>query len=279
MVTALEIGVTPLTPALGAVVENVDLRDRPSNAQISTLRSAFLDFGVLFFPGQDLSDAQMAAFITCFGEPFLQPYTQADTHHMLDVVSETNLAPTKSSTAVWHADSTFLPEPPMATALRAVRLPAVGGDTCWANMYAAYDALSEPLRRMLDGLTAVHSMTPTLQREPLLTETFADAARSYGAQSIHPVIRVHPETGRKALYVNECSTMRIVECAPEESSALLALLFNHVRSPRFGLRWRWAVNDLAFWDNRAVQHFAVPDYEGERIMQRMEIAGDRPAGP
>jgi len=159
-------------------------------------------------------------------------------------------------------------------ALRAIELPPSGGDTCWGNMYAAYDALSAPLRKMLDGLHAEHTAFKVL---PLMGYT-GDGLKN-DLRTIHPVIRVHPETGRKALFVNELWTERIVDLEPAESAHVLALLFEHVKSPLFTVRWRWRVNDLALWDNRAFQHYAVRDYEARRVLQKSLVAGDRPYGP
>jgi taurine dioxygenase len=160
-------------------------------------------------------------------------------------------------------------------ALRAVELPPVGGDTCWSSMYAAYDALSEPLRAFLDGLTAEHSaykVVPLMGGGPF--EFLQESMRN-----VHPVVRVHPETGRKALFVNELWTERIVELTPEESASLLAFLFEHVKAPVFAVRWRWQPNDLALSDNRAFQHYAVNDYDARRVMHKSLLAGDRPFGP
>jgi taurine dioxygenase len=214
--------------------------------------------------------------VSSFGEPLVSAYSAPGT---AAYVTAGNLAPTRHSTAVWHADVTWLPEPPVFTAVRAVQLPPVGGDTCWMSTETAYAALSEPMRRMLDGLTAVHSMKPTLDREPALAGSLAKGPAGAVPQSIHPVVRVHPETGRKGLYVNECSTVRIVELSLAESEAVLRMLFAHIRSPEFALRWQWALHDVALWDNRNTQHFAVPDYCEARVLQRAEIAGEVPVGP
>jgi taurine dioxygenase len=135
------------------------------------------------------------------------------------------------------------------------------------------------MRHMLDGLTAVHSVLPVMQLlGPEMAEDYQDNIRIHGMENIHPVIRLHPESGRKALYVNKAWVTRIVELEPAESDHILALLFEHIKSPDFTMRWRWSPNDLAIWDNRSVQHYAVPDYTSARVMQRVELAGDRPMG-
>lgn len=267
-----------LSSAVGAVIGGVDITRPLSPQVVAALRRALLDHGVIFFQDQDLSDDQMTAFVSQFGTPIPEPFSDPEMQAG-PAVFQTDLSPTRYATAVWHSDTTFVAEPPMVTALRAVTLPPVGGDTCWASMHAAYDALSEPLRRMLDGLSAVHSMYPTAQRLGVHLGDRAAAGHAQGAEHIHPVVRVHPETGRKALFVNESATTRIVELGAAESAHILALLFQHVKSPDFAMRWRWTPNDVALWDNRAVQHYAVPDYQAERVMQRVVLAGDRPAGP
>lgn len=267
-----------LTSAIGAVVEGVDLREPLSLDTVRFLRQALLDNGVIFFHGQDLTAEQMSAFASNFGKPIPEPFAQADKQP--EPVSQSNFGRTKRATSVWHSDTSFVTEPPALTVLRAVRLPEVGGDTCWSSMYAAYDALSEPMRRMLEGLTAVHSIVPVLQRMGQLATGRGDVnARTHGTEHPHPVVRVHPETKRRALFVNEGWTTHIVELQPAESARILDFLFEHVKAPDFAMRWRWQANDVAVWDNRAVQHYAVPDYDGERVMQRVVLAGDRPYGP
>ncbi|MCB2080580.1 MAG: TauD/TfdA family dioxygenase, partial [Novosphingobium sp.] len=160
--------------------------------------------------------------------------------------------------------------------LRALELPpSGGGDTCWGSMYAAYETLSEPVRTMIDGLEAEHSGYKTV---PLLGEGVADGLQT-AMRSVHPVVRVHPETGRKALFVNELWTERIVGVSQLESDRILRLLWDHSQRPEFTMRWQWQVNDLALWDNRAFQHYAVRDYEGRRVLQKGYVRGERPIGP
>lgn len=273
---------TPLTSTIGSVIEGIDLAGPLGGDRVSAIRQALVDRGVVFFRGQDLSSEQMHAFVSNFGTPVHIDYfgDPADGLQQKaadpDEIVTGNLAATRRGTAVWHSDITWIPKPPFATVLRAASVPPVGGDTCWADMEAAYDALSEPMKRMLDGLTAVNSMQPTIDREQLLRQAMMVKGLPQVVESIHPVVTVHPETGRKALYVNECTTLRIVELIPIESMQVLTALFMHIRTPDFQCRWRWSANDLAFWDNRCVQHYAVPDYEEARVMQRIELAGEAP---
>lgn len=274
--TALDI--QPVTPKVGAVINGVDLREPLDPGMVAAIRQVLLDHGVIFFHDQDLTREQMRAFVTNFGTPIPEPFSGGK--GPADPVGEADFQATKRATSVWHSDTTFVTEPPGLTALRAISPPPIGGDTCWGNMYAAYDALSEPLRDMLDGLTAVHSVYPVLQRMGQAGMGRADAsAPVHGLENVHPVIRVHPETGRKALFVNQSWTTHIVELTEAESDHVLGLLFEHVKSPDFTMRWHWQPNDLAMWDNRAVQHYAVPDYDGPRVMQRVVLAGDKPVGP
>lgn len=274
------VHVQRLTSNIGAAISGVDLTQPLASIVVEALDRALEQNGVIFFKGQDLSADQMRAFVANFGTPAPEPLGLAGTPNAPDV-SQGNQQVVKRSTAVWHSDSTFVPEPQALTALRAVKLPSVGGDTCWASMYAAYDALSEPMRAMLDGLSGVHSLDPVLGRlEGEARRRIAANEDYYGTrETTHPLIRVHPVTGRKALFFNEAWTVRIPELMKAESDHLIALLREHVKSPDFAVRWRWEPNDVALWDNRSVQHYAVPDYTEERIMQRLVTLGDRPAGP
>jgi alpha-ketoglutarate-dependent taurine dioxygenase len=267
------ITVSPVTRAVGAVIDGVDMREPLDEEMAGRLRQAWLDYGVVFFREQDITPEQFMAFVAHFGTPITEPSSAAyGADPEAYPVAEGDTAPIKGVAERWHADATWLAEPPMATALRMVQIPPVGGDTCWANVCVAYQALAERLRDLLDTLTAVHWMTPSL-------ETMGIAPHSDDIEYAHPVIRVHPETGRKAIYVSEGWTRNIVELPPSQSHHLLALLYDHLRSPDFSVRWRWAPGDVAFWDNRSVQHFAVADYDEGRRIQRVVLAGDRPFGP
>ncbi|MNE02218.1 Alpha-ketoglutarate-dependent taurine dioxygenase [compost metagenome] len=183
--------------------------------------------------------------------------------------------------AVWHTDVTFLPTPALGAVLSAKQLPAYGGDTLWASGIAAYEALSEPLKQLLDGLTATHDFTKSfpLERFGTTAEDLArwEQTRRNNPPLSHPVIRTHPVSGRKSLFVNEGFTTRINELNEAESEAILKLLFSHATHLEFTIRWRWQENDVAFWDNRVTQHYAVDDYRPQRrVMHRATILGDKP---
>jgi taurine dioxygenase len=272
--TATKIKVSPITPAVGAVVEGVDMRGPLDAETVKAVRAAWLDRGVLIFRGQDIDEAQLEAFVAQFGTPITEPSNPqygADPKAPPVHGGDTGFV-SKAVAERWHADATWLAEPPMATALRMVQIPDVGGDTCWTSAVAAYDALIEPMRAMLDKLTAMHWMIPSL-------EAMGMGPQSEDIQYVHPLVRVHPETGRKAIYVSEGWTRKIEELPPAQSVHLLNLIYDHVKQPAFSMRWRWSPGDVAFWDNRSVQHYAVPDYDRGRIIQRVVLAGDPPYGP
>jgi alpha-ketoglutarate-dependent taurine dioxygenase len=279
MATSSSLSLRRVTTAVGAIIDGVDLREPLAPETVRMVRRALVEHGVIFFQAQDLNKEQFWAFVSQFGAVRLDEArgTENDKPQQIQTV---NYQPNKHATAVWHSDTTFLVEPPVGTVLRAVRVPSFGGDTCWSSSYAAYDALSEPMRTLLDGLTAIHSLDPVLGRMAKEhAKAYSAAVESIHAPTaVHPVVLVHPETGRKALFVSEAWTTRIVELSPAESAHVLGMLFEHVKSPDFFMRWHWQANDMAFWDNRAVQHYAVPDYTGERVMERIVLAGQQPRG-
>jgi taurine dioxygenase len=249
-----------LAGALGAEVRGIDLA-QVGAAQLPAIEQLLLDHQVLFFPGQTLSVDEHVAFGRLFGplenHPNLRnPFTAHDELF--------ELAATHGGIAdEWHTDLTFQPQPAVLSVLKMVRCPPVGGDTMWASLTAAYDELSPPMRELCDGLSALHDAQP--HNRPDKT-------------TIHPVVRVHPITGRKALYVNEHFTRRIVEMNATESEAVLTYLTKWVSNPRFTVRYRWSEGCIAIWDNRCTQHFVLNDFSGERIIQRVTVMGDRPEG-
>jgi len=279
MATRAKVSLERLTPALGAVVDGVDLGEELDAETLGLIKRALFDHGVLFFRDQQASVERLWDFLKHFGTPWKEDSFGSDDDGPEDV-AKSDLMPTRHGTAIWHTDSSFLAEPPDITLLRAVSLPEIGGDTCWASMTAAYDALYEPLRAILDGLTAIHTIDVPMARMGEYGDMFLAAFEErHARKQVHPVVAVHPETGRKALYVTESCTSRILEVSQLESRHLLALLFEHIKSPDFNLRWRWSPGDLALWDNRIVQHYAVPDYDSPRVMQRIIVKGERPRGP
>ena len=278
MASRRRIEVRPLTATVGAEIVGVDLRQPLDSGTVRSIESALLEHGVIFFRGQDIDAAQQKRFARHFGEisipPFAPRYGADPEFIVLD-----QLSPKGEGADAWHSDNTFMQEPPMGSILKAVQLPSVGGDTCFASMFAAYEALSEPIRRLIDGLEAVHDLTKPLQKAIAAGHSTADLAelQAKWPPVRHPVVRTHPVSGRKALFVNANSTTQLLGLTERESDLLLPFLIDHARDPLFQCRFRWDTNSIAFWDNRSVQHYAVPDYGERRIMHRVTLAGDRPS--
>jgi taurine dioxygenase len=270
--TSIEI--TPVTAAIGAEVHGVDLRGELSDVDVKLLRQALLDHLVLFFRHQHITDEQQLAFALRFGPMHVSPL-QTVHQDAPEIVVLNQVYPRGEGADEWHSDNTFLADPPMGSILRAVQLPDVGGDTCFASMYAAYEGLSPTMQSFVDGLRAVHDITNPLRkaiRDGHSTLDLGEMQRKCPPVE-HNVVVTHPETGRKALFVNRNSTTHIVGLTDREQEALLPFLFDHVRSPEYQCRFHWEEGSIAFWDNRSVQHYAVADYHERRIMHRATIAG------
>jgi taurine dioxygenase len=268
------IRVEPLAGALGAEISGVELAKPLDESAVGEIRRAWLEHQVLFFRDQPLTLDEHKAFARRFGELHVHPVLQpmASQGHPEIVVLESD-AKRPVVADRWHSDVTFEREPPLGSILRAVEVPAAGGDTMWASMTAAYEALSEPMKRALDGLRAMHSGA-AFRRQA------TDAQRDSLARNemtAHPVIRTHPETGRKGIFVNSTFTKRIEGMKPRESEILLAFLFEHVASPEFSCRFRWRKDSIAMWDNRCTQHRVLADALSEyRRMERVTLIGDAP---
>jgi taurine dioxygenase len=271
--------ITPLQPSLGAEIGGLDLRKSLDPDTRAALTAALLRYRVLFFRDQDLTREEHIAFGAAFGDLEVHPvFSHPDHPEILPLISEEFRGKYRQSTdSNWHADTTFRETPSAASILRARISPPLGGDTVFANAVAAYDALPEEVKARIDGLTAIHD--PSVFLQFLDTEEKRRAILDQYPEVEHPVVRIHPETGEKVLYVNSVFTRRIVGLDPEEGRALLALLLDQVKRPEFQVRWSWRPNSIAFWDNRATQHYAVPDYAEQRHMERVTIVGDRPVGP
>jgi taurine dioxygenase len=274
--TTLEL--SKMTQSIGVEVSGVDLRDPLTPPVFDEIRSALLTHLVLVFRGQHLSPDQHVAFAKQFGEIH---YSAVPTAHggppevnVLDMV-----APKGNGSDRWHSDSPFLPQPTDATFLNAVMMPPTGGDTCFANMYDAYDNLGEPMKRYVDGLSAVHDVTTTLRLAVEKGNSDFDVAEMQRRLPpvTHPVVRTHPETGRKVLYVDAASASHIVGVSRKESEMILDHLFSQAHNAAVQCRVRWQAGDLVFYDNRCTQHVAVPDYTERRIMHLVSIKGSRPA--
>ena len=265
--------------ALGAEIRGVDLSGSLSVDIAAEIRAALLEHLVVFFRDQNLSVAQFLAFARTLGKPMEYPLVKGLPGYP-DVIEVTKLEHEKANFGgIWHSDTTYLEYPPMGSMLLAREVPPAGGDTLFANQYLAYETLSSGLRGMLQGLVGVNSSAKadaTKTREDRVrADARADAKTEYLAE--HPVVRTHPETGRKALYVNVAHTVRFKEMTEEESAPLLDYLFRHQTRPEFTCRFQWQVGSLAFWDNRCTQHNPVNDYHGyRRVMHRITLAGEKP---
>jgi taurine dioxygenase len=268
------IEVRPLTAAIGAEIGGVDLRESLSDETVTALRQALLDHLVIFFRDQPLTDEEHLVVAQRFGPlsvpPLATKYQDRPTVTVLDQVN-----PKGEGADEWHSDNTFMASPPMGSILRAVQLPPVGGDTCFASMYAAYDALSPPVRSLVDGLDAIHDITKPMRKAIAAGHTDLDLVdmQERWPPVEHPVVVTHPETGRQALFVNRNSTTRLVGLTERENDLLLPFLLDHARSPEFQCRFHWETNSIAFWDNRCVQHYAVADYLERRVMHRVTVDG------
>lgn len=276
----MSLRITRLTPVLGALVEGINLARPLSDEQRQEISDALLAHQVLFFRDQQLSPTQQRDFAARFGQLHTHPIYPSHPDAPEVMVLDTEAFDLRDN-AIWHTDVTFIETPPLGAVLAARLLPETGGDTLWASGIAAFEALSAPLRQLLDGLTATHDFTKSfpLERYGTRPEDLQrwDKTRLENPPISHPVIRTHPVSGRKALFVNDGFTTRINELSEKESAALLAFLFAHQARPEFSLRWRWQAGDVAFWDNRATQHYAVDDYRPtRRIMHRATILGDKP---
>ena len=268
----MSLQIPPLSSALGAQVEGITLSQPLTDADRNAIEQALLDHQVLFFRNQPITPQQQARFAAQFGDLHIHPIYPNVPEQPEVLILDTAVTDVRDN-AIWHTDVTFLPEPAMGAVLSAKLLPGKGGDTLWASGIAAYEALSKPLQTLLDGLTATHDFAHSFPAERYAT-TADDLARWEQTRRnnpplSHPVVRTHPVSGRKALFVNEGFTSRIDGLEPAESKALLTFLFAHATKPEFFVRWRWEENDIAFWDNRVTQHYAVDDYRpARRGMQR-----------
>jgi taurine dioxygenase len=235
---------------------------------------------VLFFRNQPMTPQAQTRFAGYFGSLHVHPIYPVlpELPEILLLDTHAGFLPDNDN---WHTDVTFSETPPLAGILAAKRLPNAGGDTLWSSNTAVYESLSEPMRRLLEGLTATHSVAKSFpperwQSDPAFKQRYERAVSKHPPVS-HPVVRTHPVSGRKALFVNQGFTTHINELAPQESDALLAFLFSQAGRPEFTVRWQWSVDDLVFWDNRVTQHYAVADYlPDRRIMHRATVNGDRP---
>ncbi len=272
--------VEPVSGTIGAEVSGVDLSAPLADAAIAEIRGAFLDHHVVFFRDQHLSPEALMAFGRCFGDLDTHPFVEGmDSHpEVIEIVTRSD--DHFNFGGGWHTDVTFLEEPDLGSILYAIDVPAYGGDTLFANQHAAYDTLSDRMKARIDGLVAVHSAGPQYAEGGLSTQAKGMKTKNperAGETVRHPLVRTHPETGRRGLYVNRAFTVGIEGMDDAEAHELLERLFVHTTREMFTCRFRWRNGSVAMWDNRSVQHYALFDYRGqERRMRRITIRGDRP---
>jgi taurine dioxygenase len=274
------IQIHPIAGALGAEIEGVNVADNLPDEAISEIRQALLDFGVIFFRGQTLDRDQHKAFTRRFGEIFIHPNYQGVSADPEIVDIKREPGDKKIVGEDWHTDTTMSAEPPLGAILYAIEVPPYGGDTLFANQYLAYETLSDGLKRTLEGLRAIHSdrmvAGPQAGMNAQRSTKVREDADWRETISVHPVVRTHPETGRKLLFVNRSYTVGFEGWTEAESKPLLDYLLEHGHRPEFTCRFRWANGSIAFWDNRCTKHLAVHDAGPfRRIMRRTQIVGDK----
>ena len=277
-VQAAGLSIAPLTPRIGAEVSGVDLAQPLRSDTVAAIRAALLDWKVLFFRDQDIDTDQHLAFARAFGALEVHPFAPHKQGYP-EVLAITHDRERPGRENTWHSDVTWREKPSLGSILRAVELPVVGGDTLFADMSAAYEGLPEAVKERIEGRFALHDFAHfrTGLRKAGKTEAEIEAFNQAYPSVEHPIVRTHPETGARVLYVNAAFTQSIVGMEKPASDELLAYLYARAATPEYQCRFRWEAGSIAFWDNRSSQHYAVSDYWPHvRRMERVTIIGDRP---
>jgi taurine dioxygenase len=288
--TPLALDIAPLSGTIGAEIRGVDLHQPLNDDTVGSIRQALLDFKVIFFPGQHLSPGEHKHFATYFGEitnahpvvPGIGEHKEVfeiDYSKMREMLAAGKEDGEYGGGEKWHTDVTFVRTPPLGSILNAIVIPPAGGDTLWSDTQAAYEGLSQPFKDLVDGLTAVHDGS---RRFGKLLEYIGEG--EWDGEKLtelvpveHPVVRTHPETGRRSLFVNPGFTVKIKGLSTKESETLLRFLYEHMATPEYVVRYPWEEGDLGFWDNRTTMHYAIGDYgNAHRVIQRVTIKGDQP---
>lgn len=265
--------VKPLGSIIGAEVEGIDLRNPISKEQKEELNRALLEWKVLFFRDQDITSEQHVAFAKQWGELESHPFIPKGSADEIDRFAKDVKMPGMEN--IWHTDVTWRLNPAKAAVLRLVEVPPAGGDTIWADMAAAYDNLPENVKEKIEGLTAIHDFIHAFGQ--YLPPEILKVKQVEFPPAEHPIVRTHPETGRKTLFVNAAFTTHIIGVDKEEGEKLLQFLFQQAAVPEYQVRFQWKPNSIAIWDNRATQHYAVNDYfPHRRVAERVSIIGDKP---
>jgi taurine dioxygenase len=277
--TSANLKIRQLTPAIGATIEGLDLRAPLGDEEVGTILDALSRYLVLFFAEQSLTPRQQRDFAARFGELYTHPFYPGEPEAP-EVMILAHDATHRANADRWHTDVTYLEKPPKAAVLYAEEIPEVGGDTLWANMYLAYETLAAPIKELVCTLRAVHSFAKNFTAErfrALGIESLREQVYAEHPPVSHPIARTNPQTGRKALFVNQDFTSHIEGLSARESDMLLRFLFEHMAQPEFQVRWRWRPRTVAFWDNRWTQHCALADYfPASRRVRRATILGERP---
>jgi taurine dioxygenase len=286
--TPAQLDIAPLSGTIGAEIRHVDLHGPLADETVVAIRQALLDYKVIFLPGQHLSPAEHKEFALYFGETTnAHPVVPGIDEHRevfeIDYTATRKILGEQQSEYgdrdKWHTDVTFVETPPLGSIFNAIVIPPAGGDTLWADTNAAYEGLSEPIRHLLDGLTAVHDGTHAFGKllKALGKGEWDGKEFTELVPVEHPVVRTHPETGRRSLFVNPGFTIKIKGLTGKESDTLLTFLYRHMATPEYVVRYRWEEGDLGFWDNRTTMHYAIGDYgDAHRVIQRVTIKGDKP---
>ncbi len=285
--TAGGITITPQTLHIGAEISGVDLRQPLSPDQHQAIHQALLKWKVIFFRGQNLDHGGQVAFAKQFGRPTIGHAVFGHVEGFPEVYSVAKNRTANSHRAErlttpwsgWHTDITAAVNPPMASVLRGVIIPPFGGDTMWTNLAVAYDALSEPIKGLIEGLRAVHAFTPPTGAKAV--EAYDRSVQRRTLKTEHPLVTVHPETGEKLLFVSPSFVKSIVGLSPRESQRMLEMLWEHLVRPEFTVRFKWNAGDIAMWDNRATAHLApndIFDTDHDRQLYRVTLVGDVPCG-
>ena len=269
------IDVRPYAPNLGAEVRGIEIAQGVSEEQFAEIRAAFLEHQVLFFKDQsEVPPDKHVEFGKLFGDLHAHPAAPAMPGHPEIFVIHAHKESKIANGEFWHSDVSCDEDPPLGTMLQLHLLPPSGGDTLFSDMYGAYETLSKPMQQLLTGLTATHESRHVYPGR--YSDRGQDDNEIECPSAVHPVVRTHPDTGRKALYVNRTFTTRINELSDNESRVVLGMLFDHAESIEFQIRFRWSLNDMAFWDNRCCMHYAIWDYwPEERKGRRVTIRGDK----
>lgn len=263
-----------LSPSLGAEISGVDLSKPLSPETAKEIETALVEFKVLFFRDQNIEASDHAAFARHFGELEIHPFLPGgETPEVIRFAKDEEVVGVENN---WHSDVTWRQEPSLGSVLRAYEVPAVGGDTVWSDTEAVYEGLSTELKQRIEGRYAIHDFVHTFG-QALSPEERAEKQKEF-PPARHPIVRTHPVSQRKCVYVNSIFTSHVEDMEKEESDDLLAQLFREVQIPEYQVRFRWEANSIAFWDNRSTQHYAISDYWPQpRVMERLTIIGDRPA--